>query len=112
MTKQILLENINVPGLASYEVYRNLGGYSSIEKTLKSYTPDQVTGEVTKSGMRGRGGAGFPTGLKWGFIDKKSGNGIYLEIKEVLEISKSEDDNRFSTSAINIPLDQQTDFSI
>lgn len=43
---------------------------------------------------------------------KTSGNGIYLEIKEVLEISKSEDDNRFSTSAINIPLDQQTDFSI
>jgi NADH-quinone oxidoreductase subunit F len=78
MAKQILLENINVPDLARYEVYRKLGGYSSIENTLKNYTPDQVTGEVTKSGMRGRGGAGFPTGLKWGFIDKKNKNSRYF----------------------------------
>ena len=78
MTRQILLENINVPGLASFGVYRKLGGYSAVEKALKDFTPDQLTQEVTKSGLRGRGGAGFPTGLKWGFIDKKSENPRYL----------------------------------
>ncbi len=52
----------------------SLGGYSSVEKALKNFTPDQVTTEVTKSGLRGRGGAGFPTGMKWGFIDKKTNN--------------------------------------
>jgi NADH-quinone oxidoreductase subunit F len=78
MPQKILLEHIDVPGLASYEVYRKLGGYAAVEKALKNYTPDEVTQEVTKSGLRGRGGAGFPTGLKWGFIDKKSKNPRYL----------------------------------
>ena len=78
MAKQILLENINTQGIAGFGVYRQLGGYSAVEKALKYFTPDQVTQEVSKSGLRGRGGAGFPTGLKWGFIDKKSENPRYL----------------------------------
>lgn len=78
MAQQILLRDIEVPGLATYEVYRKRGGYTSVEKALKDFTPDQVTGEVTKSGLRGRGGAGFPTGMKWGFIDKKTNNPRYL----------------------------------
>ena len=78
MARKILLGNIDVPGLASYEVYRKLGGYTAVEKALKNLSPDQVTQEVTKSGMRGRGGAGFPTGMKWGFVDKKSQNPRYL----------------------------------
>ena len=69
MAQQILLENIEVPGLASFDVYRKLGGYASVEKALKNFTPDEVTAEVKKSGLRGRGGAGFPAGMKWGFID-------------------------------------------
>ena len=72
MGKQILLKNIDVPGLADFQVYRKLGGYSAVEKALKTLTPDQVTDEVKKSGLKGRGGAGFPTGMKWSFIDKKS----------------------------------------
>ena len=72
MAKKILLNNIEVPGLASFEVYRRLGGYSAVEKALKNFTPDQVTDEVKKSGLKGRGGAGFPAGMKWGFIDKKN----------------------------------------
>jgi NADH-quinone oxidoreductase subunit F len=78
MTQQILLNNIEVPGLASFEVYRKLGGYTSVEKTLKQYTPDEVTAEVKKSGLRGRGGAGFPAGLKWSFIDKSTDNPRYF----------------------------------
>lgn len=78
MRKQILLNNINVPNLSGIKVYESLGGYSSVRKVLKNYTPDQVTDEVKKSGLRGRGGAGFPAGMKWGFIDKKSENPRYF----------------------------------
>jgi len=66
-----------VEGIRGYEVYRREGGYASVEKALKM-TPDQVTDEVKKSGLRGRGGAGFPTGLKWSFLAKPEGVPRYL----------------------------------
>ncbi len=49
-----------------------------MEKALKTMTPDQVIDEVKKSGLRGRGGAGFPTGMKWSFLDRKSNKPRYL----------------------------------
>ena len=73
MAKKLLLDKANVPGIRGYEVYRREGGYASVEKALKTMTPDQVTEEVKKSGLRGRGGAGFPTGLKWSFLAKPEG---------------------------------------
>ncbi|CAN5787501.1 NADH-quinone oxidoreductase subunit NuoF [soil metagenome] len=72
MAKQILLENINTPGIETLSVYRSLGGYQALEKALKMQ-PAEVVEEVKKSGLRGRGGAGFPTGMKWGFIAKPEG---------------------------------------
>jgi len=78
MGKQILLDKINVPGIKTYEVYRREGGYASVEKALKTMTPDEVVTEVKNSQLKGRGGAGFPMGMKWSFIDKKSGNPRYL----------------------------------
>ncbi len=78
MATKILLDKINVPGIKSYEVYRQHGGYTSVEKALKTMTPDEITEEVKASGLRGRGGAGFPVGLKWSFIDKKSGKPRHL----------------------------------
>jgi NADH-quinone oxidoreductase subunit F len=78
MSKKILLDKINVPGIKTYEVYRKEGGYASVEKALKAMTPDEVVEEVKKSGLRGRGGAGFPAGMKWSFIDKKSGKPRHL----------------------------------
>ena len=54
------------------------GGYASLEKALKTMTPDDVTEEVKKSGLRGRGGAGFPTGMKWSFLAKPEGIPRYL----------------------------------
>ena len=78
MGKKILLEKAHIPGIKSYEVYRANGGYASVEKALKTMTPNDLVEEVKKSGLRGRGGAGFPTGMKWSFIDKKSGKPRYL----------------------------------
>jgi NADH-quinone oxidoreductase subunit F len=78
MGKKLLLKNDLVPGINTYEVYRNQGGYASVEKALKTMAPDAVTEEVKKSGLRGRGGAGFPTGMKWGFLAKPPGVARYL----------------------------------
>jgi len=73
MGKKLLLDKIGVEGIRGFEVYRREGGYKSVEKALKEMTPDAVTDEVKKSGLRGRGGAGFPTGMKWSFIAKPEG---------------------------------------
>jgi NADH-quinone oxidoreductase subunit F len=78
MGRKLLLDKAGVPGIRGYEVYRREGGYASVEKALKNMTPDQVTEEVKKSGLRGRGGAGFPTGMKWSFLAKPEGVPRYL----------------------------------
>lgn len=70
MAKKLLLKDDHIPGINTYEVYRRQGGYASVEKALKQMTPDAVVEEVKKSGLRGRGGAGFPTGMKWSFLAK------------------------------------------
>ncbi|MEO5889654.1 MAG: NADH-quinone oxidoreductase subunit NuoF [Ferruginibacter sp.] len=77
MSKKLLLANENVPGIRSYEVYRREGGYRSVEKAFK-LTPTEIVEEVKKSGLRGRGGAGFPTGMKWSFLAKPEGVARYL----------------------------------
>ncbi|MBS3915702.1 MAG: NADH-quinone oxidoreductase subunit NuoF [Bacteroidetes bacterium] len=73
MGRQLLLDKVNVAGINTYDVYRKEGGYRSVEKALKKMTPEEVLEEVKTSGLRGRGGAGFPTGMKWSFIAKPEG---------------------------------------
>jgi NADH-quinone oxidoreductase subunit F len=75
---KLLLKNDHIPGIQGYEVYRKNGGYASVEKALKTMSPDAVVEEVKKSGLRGRGGAGFPTGMKWSFLAKPEGVPRYL----------------------------------
>jgi NADH-quinone oxidoreductase subunit F len=75
---KILTEHINKPEITGIEGYIQNGGYRALEKALKKMQPDEVTEEVKKSGLRGRGGAGFPTGMKWSFIFKGNDKPRYL----------------------------------
>ena len=77
MARKLLLDKVNVEGIRYYDRYRESGGYAAVEKAFKM-SPAQVTEEVKKSGLRGRGGAGFPTGMKWGFLAKPEGVPRYL----------------------------------
>ena len=77
-TQKLLLTHQNVEGIRYYDTYRKMGGYTSVEKAINTLTPDEVTEEVKKSGLRGRGGAGFPTGMKWSFLAKPEGVPRYL----------------------------------
>ena len=69
--RQHLLTGLfGIEGLHTLRVYREHGGYSGLRKALFEMAPEAIQGEVKASGLRGRGGAGFPTGTKWGFIPK------------------------------------------
>ena len=76
--RRLLLEHVDVPGIDGIDVYIKNGGYATLEKALKKMSPDEVVEEVKKSGLRGRGGAGFPTGMKWSFLAKPEGVPRYL----------------------------------
>ncbi len=75
---RILLEHIGEPQSCTLEGYRRRGGYESLRKALTEMSPDDVIAEVKTSGVRGRGGAGFPAGVKWGFIPKSSPKARYV----------------------------------
>ena len=73
----ILLKNINEKDFHTLPVYEKFGGYKTLQKALKT-DPLKIIDEVKTSGLRGRGGAGFPTGMKWGFVPRDSGKPVYL----------------------------------
>jgi len=73
MGVKLLLDKAHVPGIRFFETYRKEGGYQAVEKALKQMDPASIVEEVKKSGVRGRGGAGFPAGMKWSFIAKPEG---------------------------------------
>lgn len=67
MSQHILLRHRDIPNLDRLEVYRQHGGFEAFRKAVTSLQPAEVIQIVKDSGLRGRGGAGFPTGLKWSF---------------------------------------------
>ncbi len=76
--EKIVLRNCGLINPEDIEEYIAVGGYSALEKTLDMLTPEQVIEEVSKSKLRGRGGAGFPTGKKWEFLKLKKAEHKYI----------------------------------
>jgi NADH-quinone oxidoreductase subunit F len=68
----VLLRHRAIPDLDNLETYRQHGGFQALEKAVTRMQPGEVTEMVKASGLRGRGGAGFPAGVKWSFIDNKN----------------------------------------
>lgn len=76
--RRIILKDAEDPTFnATLAAYQARGGYENFKKALEM-SPEEICDEVMKSGIRGRGGAGFPAGMKWKFLDRKSGKPIYL----------------------------------
>ncbi len=72
MSEYILLRHREIPDLNRLDVYQDNGGFESFRHAVTSMQPGEVTEVVKTSGLRGRGGAGFPTGVKWTFMDKNN----------------------------------------
>jgi len=76
--RRLIFQHIDEPGYSNdLDCYLRHGGYEVLKKAVTQKTED-IREEVKKSGLRGRGGAGFPCGVKWGLVDRKSGKPIYL----------------------------------
>ncbi len=76
--EKVLFKYVEEPQQYLIDNYIKNGGYQALPKVLKDFTPDELIEEVKKSGVRGRGGAGFPAGLKWSFVPKTDVKPKYL----------------------------------
>jgi NADH-quinone oxidoreductase subunit F len=74
----LISRRFGIPNSNKIDVYLQLEGYQALEKALKEMTPGQIIDEVKKSNLRGRGGAGFPAGMKWSFVPKDTGKPKYI----------------------------------
>ncbi|MCH9678815.1 MAG: NADH-quinone oxidoreductase subunit F, partial [Actinomycetia bacterium] len=75
----VITEHWDRPDLYTLDGYRAVGGYQALDKALGS-DPDDIITTVKDAGLRGRGGAGFPTGLKWSFVPQGDGKPHYLVV--------------------------------
>jgi NADH-quinone oxidoreductase subunit F len=72
MSEFVLLRHRDIPDIKELKTYQDHGGFDSFKRAVKKLKPEEVTDIVKASGLRGRGGAGFPTGLKWSFMDQEN----------------------------------------
>lgn len=74
----VISRRFGIPDSHTIAVYLKHEGYQGLERALKEFTPEQIIEEVKKSNLRGRGGAGFPAGMKWGFVPKDASKPKYI----------------------------------
>ena len=74
----VISRRFGIPNSKKIDVYMQNDGYQALEKAVKQMTPELITEEVKKSNLRGRGGAGFPTGMKWSFVPKDTSKPKYV----------------------------------
>ncbi len=75
---RVLTKRFDLPHSAFIDTYLSHDGYQALEKALKQMTRESILEELKRSNLRGRGGAGFPTGMKWGFVPKESPKPKYI----------------------------------
>jgi len=75
---RVLMAHMDSPGQCNIETYEQNGGYQALRKAIPNIAPAEITAMVKQSWLRGRGGAGFPTGVKWGFVPKDPALPKYL----------------------------------
>lgn len=80
MSEKIFTRLFDVEGGHTLPVYEEHGGYQALRKVLGTMKPEEVTETVKRSNLRGRGGAGFPTGVKWGFVPKSTDKPKYFVV--------------------------------
>jgi NADH-quinone oxidoreductase subunit F len=78
VAEKVLTRNFGLANLFKIDVYLKEGGYQAVRKALTKMKPAEIMEEVKKASLRGRGGAGFPAGVKWGFVPQKPGTAKYL----------------------------------
>ena len=78
MEEKVLTRDFDLRNNFKIDVYLKEGGYEAVKKALGEMRPEQILEEVKKSNLRGRGGAGFPAGVKWGFVPQKIDKPRYL----------------------------------
>jgi NADH-quinone oxidoreductase subunit F len=76
--EKLITKNLEVENLYKIEIYQKYNGYQALKKALLQMTPNQILEEVKKANLRGRGGAGFPAGVKWSFVPKHTNKPKYL----------------------------------
>jgi len=76
--EKILLRHLDIPNIHKIDVYEAHGGYQATRKALTQFRPEEVVAQVRAANLRGRGGAGFVAGMKWGFLPKDSPKPVYL----------------------------------
>jgi NADH-quinone oxidoreductase subunit F len=74
----VISKRFGTPNSHKIDIYLKTEGYRALEKALKQMTPEQIIDEVKKSNLRGRGGAGFPVGMKWSFVPKETSKPKYI----------------------------------
>ncbi|MCJ7435349.1 MAG: NADH-quinone oxidoreductase subunit NuoF [Anaerolineales bacterium] len=68
----VILRHHDIPDINKFDIYKKNGGFAAFKNAVTKMKPTEVTDVVKSSGLRGRGGAGFPTGMKWAFMDNKN----------------------------------------